>query len=103
MMVRFWFAFLFPAALAVLLVGCGAPSPSTCAAFCTGCCTASGECLAGTEAAACGSAGALCTACARGQCVLNVCVGPSGGGAGGGAGGGTGGGAGGGGAGGGGA
>ncbi|MEW5741993.1 MAG: hypothetical protein AB1938_23965 [Myxococcota bacterium] len=76
---------VLPLALAALAVACGASPSSTCLSTCSGCCTESGECLPGTEASACGGAGTLCTACSSGQCVLNACVAPTGGGTGGGA------------------
>lgn len=51
--------------LVLVLAGCPAPP---CSATCTtGCCSASGECLSGTAPAACGTGGAMCSACGTDQ------------------------------------
>jgi hypothetical protein len=67
------------ALLALALAGCGggAAQPCTPASCPTGCCTADGQCAAGTATDACGAAGVLCGACAPGQqCTLQACVAP---------------------------
>lgn len=45
---------------------------------CAGCCDSKGECQLGTEAAACGKRGAVCSAC-NGACVKQVCTATDGG------------------------
>lgn len=55
--------------LCVLVIGCGSGSPGGMMpdASCTGCITTAGSCEVGTEPAACGSGGAICTACSSYQ------------------------------------
>ncbi|GMU62570.1 MAG: hypothetical protein AMXMBFR34_43330 [Myxococcaceae bacterium] len=86
----------FLVGLGVSLADCGGTSTPKCdATNCpAGCCTAAGQCAAGTTPAACGMGGAACTVCAAGSlCNNHSCPSATGGGAGGGTGGGTGGGA----------
>ncbi len=63
-----------------VMLGClalaGCPKEPCDAASCTGCCDATGECLAGTQVAGCGTRGAQCIACRSSQqCLKQVCVG----------------------------
>jgi hypothetical protein len=58
----------------LMLAGC--PKEPCDASSCTGCCDATGECLAGTQIATCGTRGAQCVACrAVQQCVKQQCIG----------------------------
>lgn len=57
-----------------LVVGVSSCREPCTADSCAGCCDARGECLAGTEPAACGRRGEVCSAC-NGACVRSVCVG----------------------------
>ncbi|MGA9521059.1 MAG: hypothetical protein WBV82_06320 [Myxococcaceae bacterium] len=62
---------LSAALLIVLLSGCGnteAPDTWTCGpSNCVGCCDASGQCVRGADAVACGTGGQACAACAPGE------------------------------------
>lgn len=44
---------------------------------CAGCCDAKDECQLGTEAAACGKRGSVCSTCGDGRCVKQACVAPT--------------------------
>ncbi len=80
------------AALAFLAASCQCQAACS-SANCSGCCDASGTCLPGNGAAACGLAGNACVTCGTGlNCENGACTANSGGGAGGGLGGGAGGG-----------
>jgi len=84
--------FLGVGALLGVLASCGTGAKTCQPGSCTGCCDASGACVAGTATSACGSGGLSCSVCAAtDQCSLGVCL-PPGGGGGGSAGGGSGGG-----------
>lgn len=57
----------------------GTQSTNTCdsTSCANGCCTADGQCVAGTATDACGTGGALCSACSgTQQCQASVCVAP---------------------------
>lgn len=63
--------------LVSLIASCGpsmAPAKSCSAATCEGCCTETGDCLAGTAVFECGAGGEACQACASNQvCQAGVC------------------------------
>lgn len=72
------FAFGFLAGLVVALTAsCGpaqAPQQECSAATCEGCCTETGDCLAGTAVFECGAGGEACVSCAANQvCQAGVC------------------------------
>jgi hypothetical protein len=56
-----------------LLVGCSQPTPCS-AANCSGCCSATNQCLTGNEDSACGARGAMCGACSASVCMNSMCV-----------------------------
>lgn len=75
--------------LAASITACGPRAPCDATTCSTGCCDATGECLAGNSRDACGIGARVCIACASTQtCSVGVCTGGSvtGGGAGGGSG-----------------
>lgn len=65
-------------AAAFTFAACGSPTQTCSIATCTGCCTATGECVDGTADTACGAAGLLCNVCSGGQvCTDKRCVLPT--------------------------
>jgi hypothetical protein len=72
------FVLLIATLLLVAAVGAGCSSslPAACsAATCSGCCTADGQCEAGTAGTACGAAGSTCAVCTDTQACSNaICI-----------------------------
>lgn len=67
------------ALFALAFSACGGPQPNVCdsTSCANGCCTAEGQCVTGTANDACGTGGALCSACSGAQqCQASVCVAP---------------------------
>jgi hypothetical protein len=54
-------------------MGCSQPTPCS-AANCSGCCSATNQCLGGNDDSACGAGGAMCGACSASVCVNAMCV-----------------------------
>jgi hypothetical protein len=68
---------LVPLALFAGLISSGCVIRNNCTANnCNGCCDATGMCLDGTTADACGVRGAMCSACMSGVCASGVCSTP---------------------------
>lgn len=67
---------LFAFVLGLTLAACGPVAATPCGpSSCPGCCSASGECLGGTNLNACGTEGGACTACAANLvCSVGSCV-----------------------------
>lgn len=82
-----WLRLVIPAFAALVMSACSAPTPKCLPSNCSGCCDATGACVAVPTAMACGTKASTCMVCGLGQqCLAGFCTGGStGGGTGGGA------------------
>jgi hypothetical protein len=75
---RWTVRFLMMCTAAFTAWSCGVPTEACGPATCSGCCSASGQCEAGSSSFACGGRGGQCTSCSSGAtCSLGTCLGES--------------------------